>query len=302
MNMVNIMPLISVCLPVYNGEKYLKEALASLRKQTYKNIELIVSDDNSKDHSLLVIKEFSKSVNFPVYIYSHLPNSIGGNWNNCIEKANGEYIKFLFQDDVLEPTCIEEMLSTYNAYPNAGLITCKRNFIVDENSNNKETYHWINEFGDLQINICENGGSITVLNKKMFSNIEFLKSPFNKIGEPTAVLFKKEIVKKIGLFDTQLRQKLDYEYWYRILKISDIIVINKPLVQFRIHQDQETNVNKNKKIDDYDIYNKIIFDKYLELLHPEVKKKLRNELSTRYKWMCFLKKIYHEKLKRKSSK
>ncbi|HLF51219.1 glycosyltransferase family 2 protein [Flavobacterium sp.] len=298
MNMEQIMPLISVCLPVYNGENYLKEALASLSKQTYTNIELIVSDDNSKDRSLSLINEFSKNVHFPVYIYNHLPNSIGGNWNNCIEKANGEYIKFLFQDDVLEPTCIEEMVRVYNTYPNAGLITCKRNFIVEENSNNEATYKWIDTFGDLQMNICENSGSITVLNKKMFSNIEFLKSPLNKIGEPTTVLFKKEIVKKIGLFDTQLKQILDYEYWYRILKIKDIIVINKPLVKFRIHQEQETNVNRNKKIDDYDIYDKILFDKYLALLHPEVQKKLRNKFSTRYKWICFLKKI-SRKIKKK---
>jgi glycosyltransferase involved in cell wall biosynthesis len=293
-----INPLISVCLPVYNGEKYLKEALASLSKQTYKNIELIVSDDDSKDHSLLIINEFSKNVNFPVYVYSHLPNGIGGNWNNCIEKANGEYIKFLFQDDVLAPSCIEEMVSAYEEYPNAGLITCKRTFIVDANSNTEATYNWIDTFGDLQINICENSGSLMVLNKKIFSDIEFLKSPLNKVGEPTTVLFKKEIVKKIGLFDTQLKQILDYEYWYRILKIHDIIVINKPLVQFRIHQGQETNVNRNKRINDYDIYDKILYDKYLVLLHPNVQKRLRSKFSSSYKWICFLKKIIR-KIKKK---
>lgn len=289
--MKQIKPLISVCLPVYNGEKYIKEALASLGKQTYTNIELIVSDDNSEDLSISLVNEFSKNIHFPVHIYSHLPNGIGGNWNNCIEKANGEYIKFLFQDDVLEPTCIEEMVQVFGAYPNAGLITCKRNFIVEENSNNEEIYNWIDTFGDLQINICGNSGPITVFNKKMFSHLEFLKSPLNKIGEPTTVLFKKEIVKKIGLFDTQLRQILDYEYWYRILKIQDIVVINKPLVQFRIHQDQETNVNRNKKIDDYEIYDTILYDRYLALLHPEVQKKLRNKFSLSYKRISLLKKI-----------
>ncbi len=132
--------LVSICIPTYNGEKYLQEALDSVKAQTYKNIEVIISDDVSKDRTLEICERFKNEVNFPVYIYHHQPAGIGANWNNCIEKASGEYIQFLFQDDILHPICIEEKLK-YLKQNNLKAVCCKRE-IIDENGSPVTTGRW----------------------------------------------------------------------------------------------------------------------------------------------------------------
>jgi hypothetical protein len=92
-------------------------------------------------------------------------------------------------------------------------------------------------------------------------------------------MFRKDITKSIGLFDVRLKQILDYEYWYRILKHKSVIVINKPLVAFRIHENQATYANSKAEINDYNMYHKILHKDYYHYLHDLLKKSLDNEFS-----------------------
>ena len=107
-------PLVSICLPTYNGETFLNEALDSIKSQTYPNLEVIVSDDASSDGTLRIIEEFKATVAFPVQVFNHEPQGIGANWNHCMKHAKGIYIKFLFQDDVLYPECVTEMVKWFS--------------------------------------------------------------------------------------------------------------------------------------------------------------------------------------------
>lgn len=292
-------PLVSVCIPTYNGAKFILEALNSVSNQTYDNLEIIVSDDNSIDDTLSIVNRFKDVTTIPIYIYHHPPNGIGGNWNNCMEKANGEYIKFLFQDDVLEPDCIKVMIEAFSIDPKVKLVASKRKFILEEDSNNDIIDEWISKYGDLQkefIATLPNGD--VILDKNIFKKDSFLKSPLNKVGEPSTVLFKKSLIKEIGWFNEDLKQILDYEYWYRILKNNKIIVINQLLVSFRIHSMQATNVNRNNDIRDYAIYDKILFDNYYRLLHKKVQTRLYNQFGFKIKFKRKLKKILKKILKK----
>ncbi|WP_369014277.1 glycosyltransferase family 2 protein [Flavobacterium anhuiense] len=273
------LPLISVCIPTYNGEKYLQETLESIQLQTYSNVELIISDDSSIDKTLDIIKKFKVISKYPVFLYHHNPTGIGSNWNNCIKKANGELIKFLFQDDVMEYNCLERMVSVYNKNPQAGLIASKRSFIVEKNVIGEITNNWIEKYRDLQIGLQHQKADILILDKAVFKRSDFRKSPLNKIGEPSVVLFRKDIVNQIGYFRADLKQILDYEYWYRILKRNTIVIINEQLVRFRIHEDQATNVNREKAINDYSLYDKILYKEYFNLLSEENKLRLRHKFS-----------------------
>lgn len=248
--------LVSICIPVYNGATYIQEALNSVSSQTYNNIEVVISDDRSDDNTIEICEKFKKDVAFPVFIYSHEPKGIGANWNHCIERAQGKYIKFLFQDDVLFPDCIQHMTGVFIKNPWLKLVACKRTFIFDEYYVKSEKMEkWLQKYGDLQetLPISFNKG-LAVVDNTIFKRKEFFTEPFNKIGEPTAVMFDRSLYKDIGEFNVKLKQFLDYEYWYRALKKYPIAITEKPLVQFRLHGFQTTIVNANNKINEYPLY------------------------------------------------
>ncbi|SKB70592.1 Glycosyltransferase involved in cell wall bisynthesis [Parapedobacter luteus] len=243
-------PLVSVCIPVYNGAKFVQEALDSLTSQTYRNLEVIISDDCSEDNTIQICEKFQEKTGFPTFIYRHKPEGIGANWNHCIEKANGSYIKFLFQDDILEPACIEKMLATFSVYPEVGLVACKRIFIIDSlYEGTPKIKKWLDDYGNLQKSLpTQPHNGIYLLDRSVFKYRTFFDKPFNKIGEPTAVMFRRELFDELGPFNTALKQMLDYEYWYRILKEHPIAVLDEALIKFRLHEDQTTARNKTNKI------------------------------------------------------
>lgn len=237
---------VSICIPIFNGEKYLLECLSSIKNQTFKDFEVIISDDNSNDSSLKIVEEFFKDnpcVNYKVI--TNLIRGIGQNWNNCLKNASGEYIKFLFQDDVLEPECLEKMVKVLNGNFQVGLVGCKRNTLV--NSDNQEFIQdWKTRFSNLQVGLPEDLQGNVHLNKNFFKSKGFFADPINKIGEPSTVMFRRSIINEIGYFSLELIQTLDFEYWFKILKKHDIIILNQTLVNFRLHNQQATYVNKEE--------------------------------------------------------
>ena len=277
--------LVSICIPTYNGEKYILEALSSVNSQTYKNIEIIISDDNSNDNTLKIVNDFIDISKFPIKIVHHKPNGIGANWNNSLKYASGEFIKFLFQDDILKFNCVYEMVQVLIQNSNIGLVASKREFIYEANYFSDETKVWIKTFGDLQkgLNLSSYKGKL-IMDKQLFKHSDFFSNPRNKIGEPSTYMFRKKTLKKVGFFREDLKQILDYEFCYRILKKYNIVILEEALVKFRLHQNQETNINRGKSINDYSIYSEIIKKEYFWYL--SLKKQIEI-LRTNYKFINY---------------
>lgn len=291
--------LISICIPTYNGARYLQQALDSIAAQTYKNIEVIISDDASTDNTLEICKAFKETNDFPVHIYSHQPAGIGANWNHCISEATGHYIKFLFQDDILEHQCLEKNLF-YMQQKNLMAICSKRSFI-DGNSQPVESGDFFQKFGDLQKNFLDlDIEEFHLLEKKDLKNIKPYQLSYNIFGEPIAFLFSKEIFEKYGLFKTDFKQILDTEMGYRILKHQPIGIIGEKLYQFRLHESQESSLNQQRKPN-------LSEDRKLEFI---IVKNFYNYLSYRTKKHFFIKHyplvkaffIFYERLKNKTVK
>lgn len=244
-------PLVSICIPTYNGQKFIAEAMDAAIKQTYRPLEIVVSDDASKDATLEIIKSFQNKTDIPIHVFTHKPSGIGANWNNCIVNSNGEYIKFLFQDDTIESNCIEKMIKYAVKSNKIGLVYSKRNFIYNEND--KKNIEWVKLYENLHLSWHKNN----IVDGKINKGVDLLKDdsllsfPENKIGEPTAVLLKKEVFKKVGYFSENLRQTLDIEFWYRLMKHYDIIFIDAKLVSFRLHDSQATAINSKKYLNEH---------------------------------------------------
>ncbi len=104
--------MVSIVVPVYNVEKYLKECIESILNQTYKNYELILVDDGSTDTSRSICDQYASRDNVTVI---HKSNAgLGMARNSGIEVANGDYITFLDSDDFWGPTALEQLMCAVN--------------------------------------------------------------------------------------------------------------------------------------------------------------------------------------------
>ena len=99
-------PLVSVCIPAYNNAAYIKETIDSVLNQTYSNLELIICDDKSKDDTVQVIESIHDD---RMKLYKNEKNlGMSGNWNHCLSKCRGEFIKLICADDILAKNCLEK--------------------------------------------------------------------------------------------------------------------------------------------------------------------------------------------------
>ena len=119
-------PLVSVCIPTYNGEKFLIETLNSVLYQTYPNLEIIISDDNSKDRTIEIANSFKDTSPFEFLVLEHEQYGLSQNWNFCVSQSKGKYIKFVFQDDILEPDAISKMVELAEQDEEIGLVFSPR--------------------------------------------------------------------------------------------------------------------------------------------------------------------------------
>jgi glycosyltransferase involved in cell wall biosynthesis len=218
------LPLVSILIPTFNRVDYLGFALDSALAQTYSNIEIIVHDDASTDGTPQLLSQYRDS-RLRVIRTEDNHGMLGG-WNYIVKQARGKYLKFLGSDDLLEPTCVAELVTAALQHPTAALITCQRQFINAEG-------RVIKKMGFAKKNVVVDGVEhahwiLTTLRE-------------NKIGEPTAVLYPTKLVKKVGGYDPRFSQFADFEYWIRLLAFGELVYVHRPLCSFRLHAGSNTS-------------------------------------------------------------
>ena len=267
-------PLVSICIPVYNGAKFVRALLNCLQRNTYPNIEIIISDDDSKDETVSLLCA-GKLPN--CRIFTHPRFGLVPNWNYCITQAKGKYIKFLFQDDIIEPDCIAKMVYLAEQDEEIGLVFSKRNLIYEQPidikfvAGMKELHkHWTN------IQPIQSG--LTLL-----QDPKFFTPPYNEIGEPTNVLIRRDVFDRVGLFDPCFKQLCDLEMWFRIMANYKIAFVDETLASFQIHSNQATCQNLNRDrietlFEIYKVWLKLIFNRSYQVLPKDLRRKIRREL------------------------
>lgn len=129
-------PLISIIVLCYNSEKFIVETLESIKNQSYKNLELIIADDNSKDRSLEVCRAwFAKnSERFAsTNIITVTENTgIPANCNRGVRAANGEFIKLIAGDDLLTPDCIADNFDFISGNSDINIVISEMDAFLDE--------------------------------------------------------------------------------------------------------------------------------------------------------------------------
>ncbi|MFD1064142.1 glycosyltransferase family 2 protein [Winogradskyella litorisediminis] len=267
-------PLVSICIPTYNGASYIEECINSALAQSYNNFELIISDDASSDNTLAIVNDYKSKNDIPIHIFNHQPNGIGANWNNCVKHANGDYIKFLFQDDILERDCVEKQIGMMLSDTNIAMVYAKRHFIYEKET--PQLLEFKNVYGALHnywFNLKISEGVID--GKEYLRDRNFLNAPKNKIGEPTSVLLDKACFDKVGFFNEELKQALDCEFWSRLMPFYKIGFVDAYLSSFRLHSAQASAINKSEKLNETEVLYNIYYNTLLPYLHKECRQKLQ---------------------------
>lgn len=220
-------PKVSICIPIYNAEKFIHETIASVLAQTYQDFEIIITDNCSTDGSATIIQSF----NDPRIRYHKNDSNIGaeGNWNKVLTLANGSYVKLLCADDVIYPTCLEEQVAVLDNKENADvvLVTTHKD-VINQDGKLVMTRKYPGKKGHI------NG--LAALRKS-------LRRGTNILGEPVAGLFRREILQKSGYYNGDNLYMIDIDLWSRMLKFGDLYVIDKVLYAFRIStQSLSTNI------------------------------------------------------------
>ena len=278
----NWQPKVSICIPTYNGEAFIEETIKSAIAQTYPNIELIVSDDGSTDRTIAIAQSFQSQTAVDFRIILHRNYGLSQNWNFCISQATGEYIKFLFQDDLLEPECIEKMVALAQQNPKIGMVFSPRGITIAED----ESHPILRKASQSIKNLHKSWSNLKSIQpgKELLADPNCLNNPINKIGEPSTVLIATRVFTEIGLFDSGLSQYVDLDMWWRIMGNYHIGFVDEKLSSLRIHPEQQTWKNfaagENHK-DVVRFYKKLLNSPDYSFLNQEIKQKISQKLALR---------------------
>lgn len=222
--MLDFNPKVTVVIPVYNGAKYLKKAINSALEQTYKNIEIIVVNDGSRDKTEKIALSYGNKIR---YIKKE-NGGVSSALNLAIKNMTGEYFSWLSHDDIYYKDKIEEQIKTLIKLDNKKVVLYSNFDFIDS----KGRYFTESILLDDRLLNFEN---------KPKNEFALLKGCINGI----TMLIPKEAFENFGGFDETLKCTQDYDKWLQLIIHYDFIHISNVLVATRLHKDQDTNRNPN---------------------------------------------------------
>jgi len=228
--MVEGLPAISVCIPTYNGAKYIAQTIESILNQTFTDFEVIVSDDGSSDETLEIVGSFNDSRIVRIDRLSKV--GAEANWNNAVASASASLVKLVCQDDLLYPQCLEVEVQTMNKSENQEVSFCfhLRDFVTP---NSRKLIARRVGYSNLQ----------------KYSKTEILtkvvRSGGNPIGEPMAVTMRKLSLNSAGKFRGDY--VIDLDMWSKLSDQGNALFIEQHLSAFRISKTSWTaNLRKSQ--------------------------------------------------------
>lgn len=216
-------PLVSVCMPSYNHEEFVGQAIRSVLKQTYSNFELIIVDDVSVDNSVEVIKSFDD----PRIRLTVMEENTGfGAAEHMFQQARGEFICWLDSDDVWEDTILEKYMAFFQEHKEYGACLC-RPTIIDEKGCILREHFLCSVFSNENLQNMEK--------EKWFRKI-YMES--NCLCSSTLCI-RRDIYDKVGELRFSYKQIHDYDYWLRFLQVAEIYIYPENLARYRVHWEGE---------------------------------------------------------------
>jgi glycosyltransferase involved in cell wall biosynthesis len=218
------LPRVCICIPTYNTAGTVRETLESILAQTYPNLVVHVSDNASTDDTLKVIESIADS---RVTIHRHAENIGGeGNFNRCIQLAEGKYTAIFHADDVYEPNMVVKQVAYLEANPEAGAVFTEAT-MIDEMGN---------RIGEIRLpaGIVATGGlyDFATMLKAVLRHSNFFICPSAMVRTQ---VYQQEIKRWRG---EQFRTSADLDLWLRILQLHPAGYLPERLMRYRISKSQ----------------------------------------------------------------
>lgn len=210
-------PKVSVCIPAYNSERFLGETIESVLNQTFKELELIIVDDCSKDSTVEIVKKYAETDGRIKFFQNGRNLGLTENWNECLRKAGSEYVQLLCADDLLTPQCIRKKYDMMLSNPSI-VLTCSATDIINEDGKRLLTRHSFFRTG-------------------VYEGTKVFRRSFrrrNLYGEPSNVMIRKTVCKEIGGFSDKCNYSPDWECWLKMSLQGDIGYIDEAMTKFRV--------------------------------------------------------------------
>ncbi len=211
-------PLVSIVIPVYNGNNYLREAIDSALSQTYKKIEVIVVDDGSTDKTSEIARSYGDAIR-----YFYQPNKgVASALNTAIGNARGEYVSWLSHDDLYTKHKIQvqlEKLGDLSPDERNRAVVYSNYSLIDDSSR---------VFAARKIDELHDEEKVA----------EPLYAIFNGLIHGCTLLVPRPCYLEYGGFDESLFVSQDYDLWYRMLPHKKLIFLADSLVYSRVHAEQ----------------------------------------------------------------
>ncbi|MDO5124604.1 MAG: glycosyltransferase family 2 protein [Eubacteriales bacterium] len=208
--------LVSIVLPVYNGEEFLRESLDSIIDQTYKNWELLILDDCSTDNTPVIANEYATKDDRIKYIRNEKNLKLPGNLNKGFSLAKGEYLTWTSDDNKYRPIAIEKMLGELKR--NSSDLVYASYQVIDESGNN------------IKVISADKKGQEHILGS-------------NVVG--ACFMYTRRAYEYTGDYNVDLFLVEDFDYWQRMMSKYEPVVIDEVLYDYRWHGASLTST-KNK--------------------------------------------------------
>lgn len=239
-------PLITVILPVYNGERFLNETIDSILNQTFQDFEVIIIDDCSQDQSYNIIQSYAQQDERIVIIKNEKNLGIAPSRNKALSIAKGCYIALINQDDINFPERFSKQIDYLTHHPDIYVL------------------------GTSYIGIDENGSELGIRTYPDSPGLMQWALFFGAFLSNPTLMMRSEIFKK---YNYRYHQSLsgDYELWVRLIEFFKITNLKEPLLYFRFHPQSYSVLNK-------EIQKKASFENQRKYINRFIKKEINDDI------------------------
>jgi len=226
-------PLISIVIPVYNGSKYLAEAIESALAQTYSPTEILVVNDGSMDNG--ATREVAQRFGDRIRYFEKENGGVASALNRAIQEMQGEWFSWLSHDDLFLPDKTQKQVDYLSK--SAAEIVYGDYTLIDEKGN-----------------AIAGESGVVPLSAKGNMLIQLL-SGFPVNGCTT--LIHRNVFERIGLFSEDLPTTQDYDFWFRCAKEIEFHLLPEILIKSRIHPEQDTHKKPLRQYECDELYTRI---------------------------------------------